>query len=439
MAKKLYSFLPDVQYPSLTDFDISTNRVVLGTEIKEGAYSFTWPNGTPCIPVEMFLAEMSDIVKISKSDGGTVGVYANHLSHIVRYCSLKSIDFWDLNSMDIDDFISFLANDLNLYNERKRNNNTIKFILSSTIRFLEWIQNNYVCGKNIVGIDTSHKRYQVKLKKGRFTTDKGHAINYKYFDAKLPRATFTRKSPISQKAIKALWNSLAESKSDAQVNRRLKGLFSIKDQREHLEYMHKRRELQLSLLAATGLRPQELINICVKENRNHLENGNILLPTLKREKKSKRLIPLDRATTIRIELFVNISRKRLINRLLKYQLIDSIDEIDDVIYLNPETGKAVKPDAAYQEFSRLTRRAKISQKNCQSMFRHRFITNMVKLHLMSFMDYNPLKSRQIMTDNDYRTILTKVAKFTGHKNINSLFHYINLLQIFYCCLFLFLC
>ena len=51
---------------------------------------------------------------------------------------------------------------------------------------------------------------------------------------------------------------------------------------------------------------------------------------------------------------------------------------------------------------------------------------MVALHLSQFMDKNPLKSRHIMTDSDYRTILTKVSKFTGHKNTESLFHYIDL-------------
>lgn len=426
MAKQLYTFLPNVQYPTITDFYGSRDSAIFGIEIVEGTYSFTWPNGFPCIPVEMFLYEMSRIVKISKSDGGTVGVYAGQLSHLVRYCYENSIEFWDLKSRNIDHFVSVLVNDCNMYNERKRNNNTIKSILSSVVRFLEWLQNDYTFGKLIVGVDTQNKRYQIKLKEGAHTTDNGHIINYKYFDAKLPQSISNEKKPISEKAIKSLWDCLAESKAGAQVNRRLKGLFSSKDQREHLEYMHKRRELQLSLLEATGLRPQELINICVSENREPLEQAKVILPTLKRGNKSRRLFPLDRATSIRIELFISIHRKKLINRLLKYGLIHSEEEVDDVIYLNSETARAVKPDAAYQEFSRLTKRAKISQKNCQSMFRHRFITNMVKLHLMSFMDYNPLKSRQLMTDNDYRTILTKVAKFTGHKNVNSLFHYIDL-------------
>ena len=126
MAKQLYTFLPNVQYPTITDFYGSRDSAIFGIEIVEGTYSFTWPNGFPCIPVEMFLYEMSRIVKISKSDGGTVGVYAGQLSHLVRYCYENSIEFWDLKSRNIDHFVSVLVNDCNMYNERKRNNNTIK-------------------------------------------------------------------------------------------------------------------------------------------------------------------------------------------------------------------------------------------------------------------------------------------------------------------------
>jgi len=111
--------------------------------------------------------------------------------------------------------------------------------------------------------------------------------------------------------------------------------------------------------------------------------------------------------------------------LMSTGLITSLDEVDDVIYLHSENGKEVLPSAAYQEFRRLAAKAGIKQKTCQSMFRHRFITNMVKIHLIGFMDKNPLKNRHIMVENDYRTILKKVASFTNHKHLDSLHHYID--------------
>lgn len=123
---------------------------------------------------------------------------------------------------------------------------------------------------------------------------------------------------------------------------------------------------------------------------------------------------------------MSLYRQNLIKRLLKYELISSESEIDDVIYLNPETGKSVKQSAAYMDFRRLSKRANIETKTCQSMFRHRFITNMVKLHLVSFMDKSPLKNSHNFNDKDYETILKKVATFTDHKDPKSLNEYIDL-------------
>jgi len=191
--------------------------------------------------------------------------------------------------------------------------------------------------------------------------------------------------------------------------------------------MHKRREVQLTLLEQTGLRPQELVKIIAIVNNTHLENAKILLPTLKRrDKVEDRLISIDRASAMKIQVFLNKHRKLLIKRLLKYGLISSTKEIDDKLFLNPKTGKRLKPCAISADFKRLCRRAGIEQEVCQRMFRKRFITNQVKLHLISFMDKNPLKSRQLITDSDYRTILVKVARFTGHKSPNSLFYYIDI-------------
>lgn len=51
---------------------------------------------------------------------------------------------------------------------------------------------------------------------------------------------------------------------------------------------------------------------------------------------------------------------------------------------------------------------------------------MVKIHLCSFMDKNPLKNKYNFNEHDYSTILRKVAGFTDHKDPKSLFNYIDL-------------
>lgn len=62
---------------------------------------------------------------------------------------------------------------------------------------------------------------------------------------------------------------------------------------------------------------------------------------------------------------------------------------------------------------------------CFSMFRHRFITLEVIVHLKEFMGAAG-KGRHLMTDGDYRSILKRITAKTGHGTPESLWHYIDL-------------
>lgn len=78
------------------------------------------------------------------------------------------------------------------------------------------------------------------------------------------------------------------------------------------------------------------------------------------------------------------------------------------------------------EFARISKVAGLGDyQSCMSMFRHRFITKQVALHLSSYLSENN-KSKELMTDGDYRTVLRKVAAVTGHGSELSLLHYLHL-------------
>ncbi len=427
MHKQLYRLIPDIELPDIIDTD--TGELLHNGRKFPGYYSFIWPNGAPCLIAEMYLLDKSYEVKVSKKDGGTLGNYARNISHIIKFCFNKKIELWELTHKNIDKFVDELCGEKDTYNVRVRDNNTVKKIAFNCINFLVWIQENIARDHRIAGVDSQTDRYQIKLIRKSYRSYRGALCVHSVFPLSIPNTIKPATRPISNENIKSLWNTLGETKSSMGISNKLKGKFSKKQQNEHLEFMYKRRELQLLLLEATGLRPQELITIECSNNIANLSKCQLSIPTLKGRKnarENKRLIPIPRNIAIKIELFIAIHREKLIQRLIAASIINSLNDIDDVLYLNSENGKEVLPDAAYQEFRRLTVKAGIKQKNCQSMFRHRFITNMVKLHLIGFMDKNPLKNRQIMADNDYRTILKKVATFTGHKNLDSLFHYIDL-------------
>jgi len=428
MNKQLYKFIPDIEYPSIEVINKNSGEVVTYSNIQPGYFSMYWPNDFPCTLVEMFLQDKSNEVKVSKKDGGTIKGYASNLSHLIRFCYERQIEFWDLHHSDIDDFVFLISNETNYNNERLRENDTVNTIISSTVQFLEWLQTNICTDKRIIGVDNATNRYQIKLINGKYSTRRGKEISYTKFPSKVPDSTKNIKKPMPTSIKNELWKTLSSTKHELQCSNKLIGKFTKKEQNDHIEYMYNRRELQLILLENTGLRPQELITIKASTNIKHIQNCKIEIPTLKRrEKREKtRIIPIDRFIAMKLELFIIKHRTLLIKRLIRSGIAKSREDIDDVIYLNAETGKEVKPDAAYQEFRRLTVKAGISQKSCQSMFRHRFVTNMVKMHLISFIDKSGLKSRSMVTESDIRTILKKVASFTGHKDPNSLMHYIDL-------------
>ena len=78
------------------------------------------------------------------------------------------------------------------------------------------------------------------------------------------------------------------------------------------------------------------------------------------------------------------------------------------------------------EFARISTVAGLGEyQSCMSMFRHRFITKQVAIHLGIYLGQEG-KTREMMTGGDYRSILKKVATVTGHGDEASLLHYLDL-------------
>jgi hypothetical protein len=60
------------------------------------------------------------------------------------------------------------------------------------------------------------------------------------------------------------------------------------------------------------------------------------------------------------------------------------------------------------------------------MYRHRFITNMVALHLLEFTQSNPGATHTSVLRQDALSILKRVSVFTGHRDPESLLAYVDL-------------
>lgn len=425
--KQLYEFIDDIEYPSVSRFDYQTGEVIQGVDKRERVYLFYWPDGNTCFPVQMFLSHISDFKKINKLDGGTVGTYATNLSHIVRFCFNKKIQFHELRSVHIDDFIAQLVIEKKSNGERARVNNTIKNqILTQTITFLKWLQSEHYPLLNLIGVNDRKVRYQIALKKKTKRRGGRNFGTAEVYPTSLPNSVTKGKTPIPTETIKKLWDTLNATRDGMKLNSRFEALFDEEDKKAHLDYMYYRRRFQLTMLEATGLRPSELTEMRYSENIALIEQGKVILPTHKREDGRTHIIKLESGTLIKVQLFMKVYRLKLIERLLKYKLISDESQVDDYLFLNPDNGKKVQPRAAYQDFKRLCQRAGLKVKTCQSMFRHRFLTNMLKLYLVSFTEKNPHKNRWNINEKDYRSIYKKVAAFTDHKDPDSIEDYLDI-------------
>jgi hypothetical protein len=172
-----------------------------------------------------------------------------------------------------------------------------------------------------------------------------------------------------------------------------------------------------------GLRPSEMIEISVKNHENILRQTRVLIPTKKRRKVIAPLrsfpITLKDATVFLRYLTTRTKYIRSLNESGQ-EVADS-----DSLFLGV-SGKPIKKTSIERDFERLVVAAGYADvQACFSMFRHRFITYEVIAHLKEFMSKSG-KTRQIMLEADYGSILKRVAVKTGHGTIESLWHYIDL-------------
>jgi hypothetical protein len=188
-----------------------------------------------------------------------------------------------------------------------------------------------------------------------------------------------------------------------------------------LEYVRCRRRFTLWMMKRTGLRPAELAEMPLDEDREVLKKKRLVLPTKKLRRKLFRwfAITLQDATYV-ARYFVN--RQAFLDALAER----GIDVSSATTFLLARNGSAIEKGSLEKDFERLSKAAGYHDvQSCLSMFRHRFITYEVIAHLREFTTA-AVKTRHLMTDADYRSILKRVAVKTGHGSVESLWHYIDL-------------
>lgn len=423
MTSQLFHVLPSMTVPHS------------GVKHKEGthvtsqiipAFPFMyWPSGKPCEPINMYLLDIAHEVT-----GDSLRSYATELSHLVRYCGKKPISIESLTDAHIHELSKQLQEEKSRRNplERARNDNTVRAILGRVIRFLLWYQKNIMLllRTPLIGEQSQSPQITVTRNKNDKSRAKSRWIEYYYSHSAMPTSESREpKRPIALPVIEDIQRcinrrSMLEERSSRFVQRYRNNSVLLKAQ---LEYMRARRHFMVWMMMHTGLRPSELVEMDVNEHDNILTTRTLKIPTKKRRKINapRRSFPigLNAATVV---------HRYLIARTTYCETLKGSGgkpNPGDSFFLTLD-GEPIKKSSLERDFERLADEAGYKDvQACLSMFRHRFITYEVTAHLKEFIE-NSGKSRQMMSDIDYESILKRVAVKTGHGSAQSLWHYVDL-------------
>ncbi len=423
MRFQLFHVLPSMTVP------LSGVKHKNGTHITSQilpAFPFMyWPCGKPCEPVNMYFLDISHEVT-----GDSLRTYAAELSHLVRYCGEEHVSIESLTDADIHALSEQLQAEKNPRKplERARNDNTVRAILSRVIRFLLWYQKNIMLllRTPLIGEQSVSPQISIKRIKNDKSMTRNSRIEYYYTHSAMPTSESREpKRPIASTMIEDILRSInrhsvleAQSARFVQRYRNAPALLAAQ-----LEYMRARRHFMVWMMKRTGLRPSELVEMSVREHLDILVTRALKLPTKKRRKVKAPIrsfpILLNHATVVHRYL---IARTTYCKTL---QGAGGEPNPGDSFFLTLD-GEPIKKSSLEKDFERLTEDAGYKDvQACLSMFRHRFITYEVIAHLKEFIEKSG-KSRRIMTDIDYESILKRVAAKTGHGSVQSLWHYIDL-------------
>lgn len=423
MRTQLFHILPELNLPvSSIKHDAGTH---VTTQIIPAFPFMYWPSGKPCEPVNMYLLAISHEVT-----GDSLKTYAAELSHLVRYCGQKDVGIETLINADVHE----LSNKLQVERshrhplERARNDNTVRGILSRTIRFLLWYQETFmlIWRTPLIGEQKVSPQITVKRLKNKHGRGKNMQIEYYYTHTAMPSSESREpKRPIARSIIEDIQRtiyrlSVLEERSTRFTQRHGNSRDLLLAQ---LEYMRARRTFMIWMMMRTGLRPSELVQMSVIDHEDILKTRALKIPTKKRRKVTAPIrafpILLDAAMVVYRYL---LSRTAYCNALRKA----GAEPAPGIAFFLTIEGAPIKKTSLEKDFERLVAQAGYKDvQACLSMFRHRFITYEVTVHLKEFIDKSG-KSRQMMTDIDYESILKRIASKTGHGSVQSLWHYIDL-------------
>ena len=378
-----------------------------------------WPDGKPCESVNMYFLDIA-----ASSTGGSLKTYAAELSHIARYCGERHLSIVDLSDENIFEFSVLLQDEVSRKHTRTRarNNNTVRTLLKRTLHFLLWYQEKLMPVRctPLIGEEFVSPQIVISYRKNKQLKSmwSGSSVHHRSMPCSESREP---KHPLCLSIIEDIEHCIDVLCSRGQSS--CTGVPITAKRLSSQEYIRSRRHFMVWLMKRTGLRAAEMVGMKVNKHNDIIHTLRLYIPTRKRRREviPERVFPVTLRDALVFHRYLNSRQAFIESRSLEGHLYRQ----PEALFLGTD-GQSIQKTSLERDFSRLAGVAGYSDTQvCLSMFRHRFITIEVVVHLREFMSSSG-KSERMMTSGDYESILKRVSAKTGHGSVQSLWHYIDL-------------
>lgn len=377
-----------------------------------------WPNGRPCHLANHWLQTVSS--KTNAKD--TTRVYASQISHLLKYCSSRGIELWDLTDDHFFAFTKTLQNEkitVQGVQENRRGRTHIRAVQLRCLHFLIWVAENFafLSHQRLIGNAEANPKITIIYKRNPHS---GH-MEIDHPDLLTPSPPIDDKGVITERTIQQLQDAIFHSHNVSELPVRaltkLKhnpALFNVLN-----TYIYERRMFMIRIMKLTGLRPEELIDIPLELNREVHSKLYIAIPTKKRGYPAPiRKFRISSRAALDFNRYLT-QRTTLLNKLAETGQLKSMP----ASLLLTVHGTPLKKASMTKDFDRLCLTAQLGDvRTCLSMFRHRFITREIHILLLERFEKKPhfkIAWTAALRDD----ICFIVAQKTGHKRPESLHTY----------------
>jgi site-specific recombinase XerD len=414
---QLFRSVENLTLPDSVRRELGRRR--LGVQAIAWAAFVRWPNGKPCVAVNMYLMDNAH-----RWTGQTAVTYAAEMTELLRYCEKNGRRFSDLDDGDVYALAMSLiaqtkANDPS---QRRRNDNRVRALIKRYLLFLDWYQKNLYVGLTPI-VGERRDAASIRCEKVFYSRTGETSWKHRYMPTSISPDP---KRPIALSIIEDIDASIEQLADPANLPSAALRPFKSEPetQRHRLVYLYERRKFMIWLLKRTGLRPGEMVALSLRENSAPFETHALIIPTLKRRRTTPPprkfgILPKDELMVFRYLIARNAWFEFAARKLPQLKRSDSL-----FLSVAPgRLGQDIAKTAIEKDFRRLCIHAgHRDQESCLSMFRHRFITYEILAHLKVWEQ----RKGAVTTLDDYRSILERVRIKTGHATVDSLWHYIDL-------------